>query len=49
MRLELYGCEYTPEVLHFDGKALIRRGLSKFPVNSLRDTFRFRFGSGKII
>ena len=43
MRLELYGCEYAPEVLHFDGKALIRRGLSKFPVNSLRDTFRFRF------
>ena len=47
MRLELYGCNYIPDVLHFNGKSLIRRGLSKFPVNSLRDTFRFRFKTNK--
>ena len=47
MRLELYGCDYIPDVLHFNGKSLIRRGLSKFPVNSLRDTFRFRFKTNK--
>ena len=47
MRLELYGCNYIPDVLHFNGMSLIRRGLSKFPVNSLRDTFRFRFKTNK--
>ena len=43
MRLELYGCEYIPDVLHFDGKALIKRDLSRHPVSSLRDNVRLRY------
>jgi len=23
-RIEIYGCDYKPEVLHFDGSAMIR-------------------------
>lgn len=29
LRVELYGCEYIPDVLHFDGSALIKRDLSR--------------------
>ncbi len=43
LRMELYGCNYIPDVLHFNGKALIRRDLSRHPVASLRDTVRLRF------
>ncbi|XP_040565302.1 neurexin-4 [Lepeophtheirus salmonis] len=43
MRLELYGCEYIPDVLFFNGTALIQRDLSTHPIASLRDTFRLRF------
>ena len=43
MRMELYGCEYIPDVLQFNGKSLIKRDLSRHPVASLRDTVRFRF------
>jgi hypothetical protein len=47
LRLELYGCNYIPDILHFNGTALIRRDLSRHPVASLRDTFRFRFKTNK--
>jgi contactin associated protein-like 2 len=43
LRMELYGCNYIPDVLHFNGTALIRRDLSRHPVASLRDTVRLRF------
>ena len=43
LRMELYGCNYIPDVLHFNGKSMIKRDLSRHPVTSLRDTFRFRF------
>ena len=42
MRVELYGCEYIADVIHFDGNALIKRDLSRHPVASLRDTVRLR-------
>ena len=29
MRVELYGCEYIPDVLQFNGKSLIKRDLSR--------------------
>ena len=41
--MELYGCNYIPDVLHFNGKSMIKREMSHHPVTSLRDTFRFRF------
>jgi len=47
LRVELYGCDYIPDVLHFNGTALIRRDLSRHPVASLRDIFRFRFKTNK--
>jgi len=47
LRVELYGCNYIPDVLHFNGSALIRRDLSRFPVASLRDTVRLRFKTNK--
>jgi len=47
LRVEVYGCDYIPDVLHFNGTALIRRDLSRHPVASLRDIFRFRFKTNK--
>ncbi len=47
IRMELYGCDYIPDVLHFNGKALIKRDLSKHPISSLRDTFRLRFKTNR--
>ncbi len=47
VRMELYGCDYIPDVLHFNGSALIRRDLSKYPVNSLRDSIRLRFKTNR--
>ena len=47
LRVEIYGCDYIPDVLHFNGTALIRRDLSRHPVASLRDIFRFRFKTNK--
>ncbi len=43
LRTEIYGCEYIPDVLQFNGQSMIKRDLSRHPVASLRDTFRFRF------
>ncbi|XP_045134698.1 neurexin-4-like isoform X1 [Portunus trituberculatus] len=43
MRVELYGCEYLPETVSFNGNAMVVMDLRKFPVNSLRDHIRFRF------
>ena len=43
MRVELYGCEYIPDVLHFNGQSMIKRDMSSHPVASLRDTLRLRF------
>ena len=43
LRVELYGCDYIPDVLHFNGKSMIKRDLSRHPVTSIRDSFRFRF------
>ena len=47
LRVEVYGCDYIPDVLHFNGTALIKRDLSRHPVASLRDIFRFRFKTNK--
>ena len=43
MRVELYGCEYIPDTLSFNGKSMIKLDLSRNPVASLRDTVRLRF------
>ena len=43
LRMELYGCDYIPDVLHFNGTSVIRRDLSHHPVSSLRDIIRLRF------
>ena len=42
LRVELYGCEYIPDVLQFNGQSMIKRDLSRHPVASLRDTVRLR-------
>ncbi len=34
-------------MLHFNGTALIRRDLSRYPVTSLRDTVRLRFKTNR--
>ena len=47
LRMELYGCNYISNVLHFDGSSLIRKDLSRSPVASLRDSFRLRFKTNK--
>lgn len=43
MRIELYGCEYIVDVLHFDGQSYLKRDLTRHFITSRRDTFRFRF------
>ena len=47
LRMELYGCDYIPDVLYFNGTALIRRDLARYPVTSLRDSVRLRFKTNK--
>merc|ERR1719450_1167921 len=43
LRMELYGCRYIPDVLYFNGKAMIQKELGRYPVASIRDTIRLRF------
>jgi len=47
LRVELYGCNYKPDVIHFNGAAILRRDLSLHPVTSLREFFHFRFKTSK--
>ena len=47
MRVELYGCDYKPDVIHFNGGALLRRDLSIHAITSLREIFHFRFKTNK--
>ncbi|XP_042220113.1 neurexin-4-like isoform X3 [Homarus americanus] len=43
LRLELYGCKYTPESISFKGNSMVVMDVSRFPITSLRDHIRFRF------
>ncbi|XP_057341760.1 neurexin-4 isoform X1 [Microplitis mediator] len=43
MRLELFGCEYVSDVMHFNGTSLIRQDLVREPIETDRHAMRFRF------
>ena len=47
MRVELYGCDYSSDVLFFDGASMLRRELKNDPISSRRDLIRFRFKTNK--
>ncbi|XP_071513058.1 neurexin-4 isoform X4 [Panulirus ornatus] len=43
LRLELYGCDYTPESVSFQETSMVAMDLTHEPIASLRDHIRFRF------
>ncbi|KRT79151.1 EGF domain-containing protein [Oryctes borbonicus] len=43
LRVELFGCEYDSEILHFNGSSLVKRDLRFDPISAFRETIRFRF------
>lgn len=43
LRLELYGCDYTPESVSFQATSMVAMDLTHEPIASLRDHIRFRF------
>ncbi|KAJ8665187.1 hypothetical protein QAD02_006849 [Eretmocerus hayati] len=43
MRIELYGCEYSPNVLYFNESSLLRWDLRREPLEIERHSLRFRF------
>ncbi|XP_063218125.1 neurexin-4 [Bacillus rossius redtenbacheri] len=43
LRLELYGCEYVADDMHFNGSAMVRWNLMRDPVSASRESIRFRF------
>jgi len=47
MRVELYGCPYISDVLHFEGQSLLKRDLKRYPISSRRDLIRFRFKTNR--
>ena len=47
LRIELYGCSYKPDVIHFNGAAILRRNLTLSPITSLREYVQFRFKTSK--
>lgn len=46
MRMELYGCDYISDELHFDGNSIVTME-KREPVASLRDIIRLRFKTNK--
>lgn len=47
MRVELYGCDYVADVLHFNGSALLKRDLTEDPITSRRDNIQLRFRTNR--
>ncbi|XP_055708283.1 neurexin-4 isoform X1 [Phlebotomus papatasi] len=43
LRAELYGCDYYPETLSFNGSSLVKLDLMRDPIVSYRESIRFRF------
>ncbi|XP_074114384.1 neurexin-4 isoform X3 [Cotesia typhae] len=43
MRLELFGCDYVSDVVHFEGSSLIRQDLQREKIETNRHAVRFRF------
>lgn len=43
MRVEVYGCAYSAEVLGFDGRSIILLNLRKKPLDVVEDHIQFRF------
>lgn len=43
MRIEVYGCHYTAEVLSFDGQSILGMNLRRRTVNSIQGRTQFRF------
>ncbi|XP_022919939.1 neurexin-4 isoform X2 [Onthophagus taurus] len=43
MRVELYGCDYASETLHFNGTSLLKKDLLRDPISAYRETIKFRF------
>uniref|UniRef100_A0A6B2EGY6 Putative neurexin iv n=1 Tax=Phlebotomus kandelakii TaxID=1109342 RepID=A0A6B2EGY6_9DIPT len=43
LRAELYGCDYYPETLSFNGTSLVKLDLMRAPIVSYRESIRFRF------
>ncbi|CAH1403187.1 unnamed protein product [Nezara viridula] len=42
LRLELYGCDYVAENMHFNGSSLVKWDLKSGPVSATRESIRFR-------
>nr|CAG4643694.1 EOG090X00DN [Lepidurus arcticus] len=47
MKVEVYGCLYKADVLHFAGNSLVRKNLTLVPVSSRRDKLNFRFRTNR--
>lgn len=43
LRIELYGCDYVAEAMHFNGHVYVAMELRWYPITSLEDRIRFRF------
>ncbi|CAG9853678.1 unnamed protein product [Phyllotreta striolata] len=43
MRVELFGCEYEADNMHFNGSSLLKKDLFREQVSASKESFKFRF------